>query len=65
MQRLPLTQFLHVKIIFILIYPKVIKLANLELPIVGKGFLDIDLDGVSKRIGITRAHRRRCRKVIA
>ena len=36
--------------------PKGYQISQFELPIVGKGFLDIDLDGVSKRIGITRAH---------
>jgi aspartyl/glutamyl-tRNA(Asn/Gln) amidotransferase subunit B (EC 6.3.5.-) len=28
----------------------------MELPIVGIGHLDIDVDGMTKRIGITRAH---------
>lgn len=36
--------------------PKGYQISQYELPIVGKGFLDIDVDGVSKRIGITRAH---------
>lgn len=36
--------------------PKGYQISQFELPIVGKGFLDIDIDGVSKRIGITRAH---------
>ena len=36
--------------------PKGYQISQLEHPIVGKGYLDIDLDGESKRIGITRAH---------
>ncbi len=37
--------------------PKGYQISQFELPIVGKGFLDITLeDGTQKRIGITRAH---------
>ncbi|ESS71876.1 aspartyl/glutamyl-tRNA(Asn/Gln) amidotransferase subunit B [Methyloglobulus morosus KoM1] len=36
--------------------PKGYQISQFELPIVGKGHLDIDVDGTSKRIGITRAH---------
>ncbi len=36
--------------------PKGYQISQMELPIVGKGHLDIEVDGVSKRIGITRAH---------
>lgn len=37
--------------------PKGYQISQYELPIVGAGYLDIDLeDGVTKRIGITRAH---------
>ncbi len=36
--------------------PKGYQISQFELPIVGKGHLDIEVDGVSKRIGITRAH---------
>ncbi len=37
--------------------PKGYQISQFELPIVGKGHLDIELeDGSSKRIGITRAH---------
>ncbi|MCX7101649.1 MAG: Asp-tRNA(Asn)/Glu-tRNA(Gln) amidotransferase subunit GatB, partial [Methylobacter sp.] len=36
--------------------PKGYQIIQMELPIVGVGHLDIDVDGVSKRIGITRAH---------
>ncbi len=36
--------------------PKGYQISQFELPIVGKGFLDIDVDGQTKRIGITRAH---------
>lgn len=37
--------------------PKGYQISQYELPIVGKGFLDIALeDGTKKRIGITRAH---------
>ncbi|MDI1230593.1 MAG: Asp-tRNA(Asn)/Glu-tRNA(Gln) amidotransferase subunit GatB [Methylobacter sp.] len=36
--------------------PKGYQISQMELPIVGIGHLDIDVDGVSKRIGITRAH---------
>jgi len=36
--------------------PKGYQISQMELPIVGNGHLDIELDGVSKRIGITRAH---------
>ena len=46
--------------------PKGYQISQYELPIVGEGHLDIDIeDGTSKRIGITRAHlRRRCWKII-
>ena len=36
--------------------PKGYQISQLDHPIVGKGHLDIEVDGVSKRIGITRAH---------
>jgi aspartyl-tRNA(Asn)/glutamyl-tRNA(Gln) amidotransferase subunit B len=36
--------------------PKGYQISQFELPIVGKGHLDIDVDGTTKRIGITRAH---------
>ncbi len=36
--------------------PKGYQISQMELPIVGNGHLDIEVDGVSKRIGITRAH---------
>ncbi|MES2820694.1 MAG: Asp-tRNA(Asn)/Glu-tRNA(Gln) amidotransferase subunit GatB [Pseudomonadota bacterium] len=37
--------------------PKGYQISQMELPIVGKGFLDINLeDGTVKRIGVTRAH---------
>ncbi|MCX7096558.1 MAG: Asp-tRNA(Asn)/Glu-tRNA(Gln) amidotransferase subunit GatB [Methylococcales bacterium] len=36
--------------------PKGYQISQMDLPIVGKGHLDIDVDGVSKRIGVTRAH---------
>ena len=36
--------------------PKGYQISQYELPIVGKGHLDIDVDGEIKRIGITRAH---------
>ena len=36
--------------------PKGYQISQMELPIVGIGHLDIDVDGVTKRIGITRAH---------
>lgn len=36
--------------------PKGYQISQLELPIVGPGHIDIDVDGKSKRIGITRAH---------
>lgn len=36
--------------------PKGYQISQMELPIVGKGHLDIEVDGVEKRIGITRAH---------
>lgn len=37
--------------------PKGYQISQYELPIVGKGFLDITLDdGTQKRVGITRAH---------
>lgn len=36
--------------------PKGYQISQFELPIVGKGHLDIEVDGVTKRVGITRAH---------
>jgi aspartyl-tRNA(Asn)/glutamyl-tRNA(Gln) amidotransferase subunit B len=36
--------------------PKGYQISQFELPIVGKGYLDIEVDGETKRIGITRAH---------
>ena len=36
--------------------PKGYQISQFELPIVGKGYMDIEVDGVKKRIGITRAH---------
>jgi aspartyl-tRNA(Asn)/glutamyl-tRNA(Gln) amidotransferase subunit B len=36
--------------------PKGYQISQFELPIVGNGHMDIEVDGVEKRIGITRAH---------
>ncbi|MGY6277646.1 Asp-tRNA(Asn)/Glu-tRNA(Gln) amidotransferase subunit GatB [Methylomonas sp. MgM2] len=36
--------------------PKGYQISQYELPIVGNGHLDIDVDGETKRVGITRAH---------
>ncbi|MEQ1637056.1 MAG: Asp-tRNA(Asn)/Glu-tRNA(Gln) amidotransferase subunit GatB [Methylococcales bacterium] len=36
--------------------PKGYQISQMDLPIVGKGHMDIEVDGVTKRIGITRAH---------
>jgi aspartyl-tRNA(Asn)/glutamyl-tRNA(Gln) amidotransferase subunit B len=36
--------------------PKGYQISQFELPIVGQGHLNIEVDGVNKRIGITRAH---------
>ena len=36
--------------------PKGYQISQMDLPIVGNGHLDIEVDGVSKRIGVTRAH---------
>ncbi len=36
--------------------PKGYQISQFELPIVGNGHLDIQVDGVTKRIGVTRAH---------
>lgn len=36
--------------------PKGYQISQFELPIVGKGFLDIEVDAETKRIGVTRAH---------
>jgi aspartyl-tRNA(Asn)/glutamyl-tRNA(Gln) amidotransferase subunit B len=36
--------------------PKGYQISQFELPVVGNGHLDIEVDGVKKRIGITRAH---------
>ncbi|MGZ5574502.1 MAG: Asp-tRNA(Asn)/Glu-tRNA(Gln) amidotransferase subunit GatB [Methylobacter sp.] len=36
--------------------PKGYQISQMDLPVVGNGHLDIEVDGVTKRIGITRAH---------
>lgn len=36
--------------------PKGYQISQMDLPIVGIGYLDIEVDGEAKRIGITRAH---------
>ena len=36
--------------------PKGYQISQLDHPIVGKGYLDIEVDGETKRIGVTRAH---------
>lgn len=36
--------------------PKGYQISQMELPIVGIGYLDIEVDGETKRIGVTRAH---------
>ncbi len=36
--------------------PKGYQISQFELPIVGNGHLDIDIDGATKRVGVTRAH---------
>jgi len=36
--------------------PKGYQISQMDLPIVGKGHIEIDIDGVKKTIGITRAH---------
>lgn len=36
--------------------PKGYQISQMDLPIVGKGHLDIQVDGITKRIGVTRAH---------
>ena len=36
--------------------PKGYQISQFELPIVGNGHLDIEVDGETKRVGITRAH---------
>lgn len=36
--------------------PKGYQISQMDLPIVGKGHVDIEVDGVSKRINVTRAH---------
>ncbi len=36
--------------------PKGYQISQFELPIVGNGHLDIEVDGIKKRIGVTRAH---------
>jgi aspartyl-tRNA(Asn)/glutamyl-tRNA(Gln) amidotransferase subunit B len=36
--------------------PKGYQISQMDLPIVGKGHLDIEVDGEVKRVGITRAH---------
>ena len=44
------------KIYFYPDLPKGYQISQFELPIVGKGFLDIEVDGETKRVGVTRAH---------
>ncbi|MBO1922883.1 Asp-tRNA(Asn)/Glu-tRNA(Gln) amidotransferase subunit GatB [Thiomicrorhabdus sp. 6S3-12] len=36
--------------------PKGYQTTQMDYPIVGKGYLDIEIDGETKRIGVTRAH---------
>ncbi|NOT86400.1 MAG: Asp-tRNA(Asn)/Glu-tRNA(Gln) amidotransferase subunit GatB [Methylococcaceae bacterium] len=36
--------------------PKGYQISQMDLPIVGNGHMDIEVDGITKRIGITRAH---------
>ncbi|WP_277640360.1 Asp-tRNA(Asn)/Glu-tRNA(Gln) amidotransferase subunit GatB [Wolinella succinogenes] len=36
--------------------PKAYQISQFEIPIVGKGWLDIEVNGEKRRIGITRAH---------
>ncbi len=36
--------------------PKGYQISQMDHPIVGRGHLDIEVDGITKRIGITRAH---------
>lgn len=36
--------------------PKAYQISQFDLPICKKGFLDVEMDGKTKRIGITRAH---------
>ncbi|MGZ5076393.1 MAG: Asp-tRNA(Asn)/Glu-tRNA(Gln) amidotransferase subunit GatB, partial [Methylobacter sp.] len=36
--------------------PKGYQISQMDLPVVGNGHLDIEVDGITKRIGITRAH---------
>ena len=36
--------------------PKGYQISQMDLPIVGKGYWDIEVDGETKRIGVTRAH---------
>ena len=36
--------------------PKGYQISQMDKPIVGKGHIEIDVDGVKKTIGITRAH---------
>ena len=36
--------------------PKGYQISQMDHPIVGVGHLDIDIDGITKRIGVTRAH---------
>jgi len=36
--------------------PKGYQISQMDFPIVGKGHLDIEVEGVTKRIGVTRAH---------
>ncbi len=36
--------------------PKAYQISQYDLPICGKGYLEIEIDGTRKRIGITRAH---------
>jgi aspartyl-tRNA(Asn)/glutamyl-tRNA(Gln) amidotransferase subunit B len=36
--------------------PKGYQISQMDLPIVGKGHIDIEVDGIAKRINVTRAH---------
>src|SRR5690606_23001956 len=52
-----MTNFFARKIYFYPDRPKGYQISQMELPIVGKGFVDITLDdGTVKRAGVTRAH---------
>ena len=41
--------------------PRAYQISQYDQPICKQGYLDIDVDDVQKRIGITRSFRRRCR----